>query len=119
MNETGCPPSKVPIKSLYQRLVERNRCNHRDFQVHCFTCSFFLTLLRLQISLFAISHSVCRANVRCFLPCCSMNAIVGQNIAVNGARTGSMAPPEGIVTTMKSRSTNGNGTFLMVPLPSR
>jgi len=64
MNETGCPPSKVPIKSLYQRLVERNRCNHRDFQ----------------------------------------------NIAVNGARTGSMAPPEGIVTTMKSRSTNGNDT---------
>lgn len=27
-----CPPSKLPFKSIYQRMVERNRCNHRDYQ---------------------------------------------------------------------------------------
>lgn len=28
----GCPISDVPLLSIYQRMLRRNRCNHRDFQ---------------------------------------------------------------------------------------
>eukprot|EP01006_Ploeotia_vitrea_P057295 TRINITY_DN68164_c7_g3_i2.p2 TRINITY_DN68164_c7_g3~~TRINITY_DN68164_c7_g3_i2.p2 ORF type:complete len:604 (+),score=304.25 TRINITY_DN68164_c7_g3_i2:1051-2862(+) len=31
-NATNCPRSLLPIKSMYQRLRERNLCNHRDYQ---------------------------------------------------------------------------------------
>jgi len=30
-NNTFCPASKLNVSSIYQRMNERNRCNHRDF----------------------------------------------------------------------------------------
>jgi hypothetical protein len=32
-NTSACPPSSLPVSSIYQRLRERNLCNHRDFTV--------------------------------------------------------------------------------------
>lgn len=31
-NESYCPPNELNITSIYLKMVERNRCNHRDFQ---------------------------------------------------------------------------------------
>lgn len=63
-NVTDCPataplPGGRPRASIYQRMVERNRCAHRDLQ----------------------------------------------NVGVNGARTGSMAPPAGIVNDLARNQT--------------
>jgi len=31
-NQSFCPQSELPITSMYLKMFERNRCNHRDFQ---------------------------------------------------------------------------------------
>lgn len=31
-NRSNCPASSMPQESFYRRMLNRSRCNHRDFQ---------------------------------------------------------------------------------------